>query len=42
MRDPLSLFASEMLILPLRFSTSHDQKVVVLDFGYDLDTSLFI
>ena len=35
-------FASERLILPLCFSTSHDQKVVVLDFGYDLDTSLFI
>ncbi|KAI5121589.1 hypothetical protein M0805_009460 [Coniferiporia weirii] len=23
-------------------STSHDQKVVVLDFGHDLDTSLFV
>ncbi len=23
-------------------SASHDRKIIILDFGYDLDTSLFI
>jgi hypothetical protein len=41
----LAFFLSEGVVIDeVKFwaSTSHDQKIVVLDFGTDLDTSLFV
>ena len=38
----LSFPMHQILIVFFMLSTSHDQKIVVLDFGYDLDTTLLV